>query len=56
MIILKHSPQGSPLGVQWVGLRSLTAQGLGWIPGWGTIPQAARCSQKNKRKPKYKFP
>ena len=39
------------LAVQWSGLRALTAQGPGSIPGRGTeIPQAAWCSQKKKKK------
>ena len=37
--------------VQWLGLHIFTAEGTGPIPGRGTeIPQAARCSQKNKKK------
>ena len=32
---------GSSLAVQWLGLHTLTGQGAGLIPGWGTkIPQA----------------
>ena len=35
---------------QWLELRTLTTEGLGSIPGWGTkIPQAMWCSQKEKR-------
>ena len=36
--------------VQWLGLRALTAEGPGSIPGRGTkIPQAVWCSQKKKK-------
>ena len=36
------------LAVQWLGLCTSTAGGLGWISGQGTkIPQATRCSQLN---------
>ena len=32
---------GDSLAVQWVGLRTFTAKGVGSVPGWGTkIPQA----------------
>ena len=35
---------------QWLELHTLTAEGLGSIPGWGTkIPQAMWYSQKEKR-------
>ena len=35
---------------QWLELYTLTAEGLGSIPGWGTkIPQAMWCRQKEKR-------
>ena len=37
------------LMVQWLGLYSFTAEGVGSIPGWGTkILQAVWCSQKIK--------
>ena len=37
--------------VQWLGLRTFTAEGESSIPGWGTnILQAARHSQKKKKK------
>ena len=43
------------LTVQWLGLCTLTAEGLGSIPGWGTkMPQAARHSQKKKKNPQTK--
>ena len=42
---LKTSNYGNSLAVQWLGLRSFTAEGQGSIPGWGTkIPHAAQCS------------
>ena len=42
---------GTSLAVQWLGLRALTAEGLGSIPGRGTkIPQATQGSQKKKKK------
>ena len=41
---------GTSLAVQQLGLRALTAEGPGSIPGQGTkIPQAARPSQKKKK-------
>ena len=41
---------GTSLAVQQLGLRALTAEGPGSIPGQGTkIPQAARHSQKKKK-------
>ena len=33
---LKITSENFP-GVQWLGLRTFTAEGLGSIPGWGTI-------------------
>ena len=42
---------GNSLAVQWLGLRALTAEGLGSIPGQGTkIPQVTWCGQKRKKK------
>ena len=39
------------LAVQWLGLRTSTAGGLGSTPGRGTeILQAALCGQKKKKK------
>ena len=39
------------LGVQWLGLRAPTAEGLGSVPGEGTkIPAAVWCDQNNKNK------
>ena len=36
--------------VQWLGLRVLTAEGLGSIPGQGTkIPQAAQRGKKQNK-------
>ena len=36
--------------VQWLGLCTFTAVGLGLISGWGTrIPQAARHGKKKKK-------
>ena len=44
---------GNSLGVQWLGLRSITAESPGSIPGWGTkIPQAVWLGQKNKKEKK----
>ena len=42
---------GTSLAVQWLGLRTLTAEGPGSIPGWGTkILQAVWHYQKKKKK------
>ena len=39
---------------QWLGLRTLTAEGLGSIPGQGTkIAQTVWCRPKNKTKPTW---
>ena len=39
--------------VQWLGLRALTAQGPGLIPGQRTkIPHPTRCAAKRKKKKK----
>ena len=44
---------GNSLAVQWLGLRALTAEGPGSIPGRGTkIPQVMPCSEKKKKKEK----
>ena len=43
----KCDVRGNSPAVQWLGYHSLTAEGLGSTPGWGTkIPQAAWSSQK----------
>ena len=45
----RRSILGNSLMVQWLGLGTLTARGLGLIPGWRTkILQATRCSQKKR--------
>ena len=42
---------GNSLAVQWLGLRTLTTEGLRSIPGRGTkIPQAARCGPPPQKK------
>ena len=42
--------RGNSLVVQWLGLSTFTAEGLGSIPGQGTkIPQAARHGQGKKK-------
>ena len=47
---MKKSPWNS-LTVRWLGLHTLTAEGPGLIPGWGTkIPQAAHGAAKKKLK------
>ena len=33
---LRRGGRGNFLVVQWVGIRAVTAKGLGSIPGWGT--------------------
>ena len=49
---LRKNLQNS-LVVQWLGLWAFTAEGLGWIPGWGSkIPQAAWSSRKKERERK----
>jgi len=41
--------EGTSLAIQWLGLRTFTAKGLGSIPGRGTkIPQAVQHSQRKE--------
>ena len=43
--------ESNSLAVQWLGLRTLTAEAPGSIPGWGTkIPQASRSKKNEVRK------
>ena len=47
----KKTCKGNSLAVQWLGLRALTAEDPGSIPGQGTkLPQAARRGQKIKKR------
>ena len=36
MAMIKNNQTGNSLACQWLGLRALTAEGPGSIPGWGT--------------------
>ena len=46
--VLNHDLLGTSLAVQWLGLRALTAKGLGSIPGQETkIPQPATPQQES---------
>ena len=46
----KEGRRGNSLAVQWLGLRTSIAGGMGSIPGCGTkIPQAAWCGQKQNK-------
>ena len=46
---------GNSLAVQWLGLCTFTAEGLGSIPGQGTkILQAVQCGKKKKKKKQKK--
>ena len=39
------------MAVQWLELGTVTAEGPGLSPGWGTkIPQVTGCGQKEKKK------
>ena len=51
IIYFKYSSiLGNPLAVQWLGLHTFTAMGLGSLSGQGTkIPQAMQHSQKKKK-------
>ena len=41
--------------IQWLGLLTVTVEGLGSIPGWGTkISQAMPMQQKKKKEKKNK--
>ena len=40
----------NPLEVQWLGLHTFTAKGLGSIPGWGTKILCAAVWSKNEKK------
>ena len=47
----KASGQGNSLVTRWLRLSTLTAEGLGLIPGQETkIPQTLRLSHKNRQK------
>ena len=42
-------------GIPWLGFCTSTAQGTGWIPGWGTkILQAMWHNNKNNRNVKQR--
>ena len=50
---IKKAIPGNSLVVQWLGLHTLTAEGLGSIPGQGTkIPQAAQQKKKKEKERK----
>ena len=51
MILIYETPSlGNSLVVQWLGLRALTAESLGSVPGWGTkILQAIQKNPKNQK-------
>ena len=49
-ISLKIPVRGNSLAVQWLGLRTLIAEGLGSVPGWGT-KMLAGCWAKKKELP-----
>ena len=47
MHIKINKQKGNSLSVQWFRLHTLTDEGLGSVPGWGTrILQTMKCSQK----------
>ena len=51
LLLLKHSPTGTSLEVQWLGFHASTAGGLGSIPRWGSwMPHSMA---KKKKKPKH---
>ena len=43
---------GNSLAVQWLGLGTFTAEGLGSFPGWGTKILSKLCSTVKKKKKK----
>ena len=50
IIFISRKHSRTPVVVQWLGLYTSTAEGVGSIPGWGTeIPRAVG-GQKKKRK------
>ena len=49
-ISLKIPVRGNSLAVQWLGLWTLIAEGLGSIPGWGTKMLAGCWAKKKKKK------
>ena len=52
----EHDSCGNSLEVQWLGLCTLSAEGLGSFPGRGTkIPQATRRGQKQQEQQQEKF-
>ena len=51
LLVYEKFSLGNSLVVQWLGLCTFTAEGVGSVPGWGTkIPQAVRRGQKEKKK------
>ena len=53
-ICQKHTAKGNSLAVQWLGLHTLTAEGPGSIPGWGTrIPHPTSCASWSPKKLRY---
>ena len=48
---IKTTMRRTSLAVQWLGLCTSTAEGMGSIPGQGTeIPHAVQCGQEKKIK------
>ena len=45
---------GNSLAVQWLGLHTLIAEGLGSIPGRGTKKSHKQCSAAKKKKKRMK--
>ena len=45
---------GNSLAVQWLGLGTFTAEGLGSFPGWGTKILSKLCSTVKKKKNTHK--
>ena len=55
VIFISRKHSRTPMVVQWLGLYTSTAKGVGSIPGWGTkIPCAVGSQKKKKRKKERK--
>ena len=52
VIFISRKHSRTPMVVQWLGLYTSTAKGVGSIPGWGTKIPCAVGSQKKKKERK----
>ena len=55
-VAVKNIRPGISLAIQWLGLGTFTAEGLGSIPGGGTKISQAMWSSKKKKEKKNQAP